>query len=170
MNHKADNDPLLADVLAEAAPADFRDAMLGETLRQVRRRRRWRQTRRAAALLVALGLCGIFIWQKNLPPRPMASAPALAVKTVAKNYQLIQTRPFPVSAIMATQPLAAGQFIASAGTVARIRTSGGNYRVINDDELLALVASHPAVLIRTGPRSEELVFANPDDQAGFPLN
>jgi len=42
--------------------------------------------------------------------------------------------------------------------------------VINDDELLALVASHPAVLIRTGPHSEELVFANPKDQSGFPLN
>ena len=36
--------------------------------------------------------------------------------------------------------------------------------------LLALLADKPAVLIRTGPQSEELVFANPEDQKGFPLN
>jgi hypothetical protein len=42
--------------------------------------------------------------------------------------------------------------------------------MINDDELLALLADKPAILIRTGPHSEELVFANPEDQKGFPLN
>jgi len=89
---------------------------------------------------------------------------------VEKNYELVQTRPLPASAIVTTQPLAAGQFITSASTVAAVRTSGGNYRVLNDAELLAVVASHPAVLIRIGPRSEELVFANPEDQKGFPLN
>jgi len=168
MNRKTDNERLLADVLAEAAPEDYRDALLGETLRLVRRRRRWRQTRLAAAVLVAFGLCGIFIWQENSPPRPIAPAPA--AKAVAKNYQLVQTRPLPATAIVATQPLAAGQFVAPAETVALVRTSSSNYRVINDAELLALVTSHPAVLIRTGPRSEALVFANPEDQNGFPLN
>ena len=168
MNHKTDNEQLLADVLAEAAPADYRDAMLGETLHRVRRRRRWRQTRRAAVLLAVLGLCGIFIWQRNLPPRPAVSAPE--AKAVAQNYQLVESRPLPASAFVATQPLASGQFMAPAETVGMVSTSSGNYRVINDAELLALVASHPAVLIRTGPRSEELVFANPEDQKGFPLN
>jgi len=168
MNHQADLDPLLADVLAEAAPADYRDALLGKTLRLVRRRRRWRQARRMAAVLVALGLCGIFIRQKNSPLRPFAPAPA--ARAVAKDYQLVQTRPLPASAVVATQPLAAAQFVAPAETVGMVQTSSSNYHVINDAELLALVASHPAVLIRTGPHSEELVFTNPDDQSGFPLN
>ena len=168
MNSKTDYEQLLAEVLAEAAPTGYRDAMLGETLHRARRRRRWRQTRRAAAWLVALGLGGIFILPRNLPPRPAASAPV--AKAVAQNYQLVESQPLPASAFVATQPLAAGQFITPAETVGVVSTSSGNYRVINDAELLALVASHPAALIRTGPRSEELVFANPEDQKGFPLN
>ena len=54
--------------------------------------------------------------------------------------------------------------------VVEIATVSGGYRLINDDELLALLADKPAALIRTGPHSEELVFANPEDQKGFPLN
>ena len=168
MNHKSGYEQLLADALAEAAPADFRAAMLGDTLRRLRRQRRWRQTRPAAGLLVALALCGMFIWQKNFSRQPVTPAPAAAA--VAKNYQLIQTGPLPASAIVATQPLAAGQMIAPVASIGRIQTGRGNYHMLNDTELLALVASHPAVLIRTGPHSEELVFANPEDQKGFPLN
>ena len=63
MENEADNEQLLADVLSEAVPAEFRGAMLGETLRRVRRRRRWRQTRRAAAALAALGLTAALLWQ-----------------------------------------------------------------------------------------------------------
>jgi len=168
MNHRTEKEQLLAEVLAEAAPADYRDAVLGETLRLVHRRRRWRQTRSTVAVLVALGLCGVFIWQKNSSPRPIAPAPA--ARAVAVNYELVQTRPLPAGAIVATQPLAAGQFVAPLETVAMVQTRSSNYRVISDAELLALVTSHPAVLIRTGPYSEALVFANPDDQKGFPLN
>ncbi|MGA9779723.1 MAG: hypothetical protein ACLPRE_05820 [Limisphaerales bacterium] len=170
MNRKADNEQLLADVLSEATPGDFRGVMLGETLRLVRRRRRWRQTRRATALLAVLALCGIFIWHKKPPQTPLVSAPKPMTRAVGKNYKLVETQPLPATAIVTTQPMASGQFIRSTASVEFVQTSGGNYRVINDDELLALVASHPAVLIRTGPHSEELVFANPKDQKGFPLN
>jgi hypothetical protein len=168
MNRKADNESFLADVLAEAAPADLRDAMLGDTLRRVRRRRRWRQTRRAAALTFALGLCGFWVWQRNLPSPSAGRSPAM--EAVARNYQLVPTRPLPPNAFVVSRPLAAGQIITSAESVARLPTIGGAYRAINDAELLALVTSHPAVLVRTGPHSEELVFANPEDQKGFPLN
>jgi cytoskeletal protein RodZ len=161
---------LLDDVLTEAATADFRDAMLGETLRLVRRHRRQRQMRRVLALLIAVGLCGIFIWQKNLTQKPIAPAPASPAKVVKKNYKLVETKPLPASDTVTTQPLASKKLVASAAAVTIVQSRSGNYRVINDDELLALVASHPAVLIRTGPHSEELVFANPKDQSGFPLN
>src|ERR1039457_506831 len=85
MNHETDNEQLLADVLAEAAPTDFREALLGETLRLARRRRRWRQTRRAAALLVALGLLAVLVRQ-NLPPPPLAPMPVTKAKV--KSYEL----------------------------------------------------------------------------------
>ncbi|MEI9959789.1 MAG: hypothetical protein WDM76_01280 [Limisphaerales bacterium] len=60
--------------------------------------------------------------------------------------------------------------ISSSATVTEIATTHGNFRSINDAELLALVAGRPAILIRTGPDSEELVFANAEDQKGFPAN
>ncbi|HEV2435296.1 MAG TPA: hypothetical protein VG077_04800 [Verrucomicrobiae bacterium] len=168
MNDDANN--LLTDVLTEAATADFRAAMLGETLRLVRRRRRWRQARHAATLLAVLTLCGVFIRRDNLPQKPIASVPPPAPKTVRTSYTLVDTQPLPASDIVTTQPVASGQFITSTPSIEIVQTRGGNYRVINDGELLALVASHPAVLIRTGPHTEELVFANPKDQKGFPLN
>ena len=168
MNCKPDNERLLTDVLFEATPADFRDAMFGETLRLVRRRRHWRQTRRAAVSLVALGVCGIYIWQKNMPPQPVAPPPVAVA--VEKNYQLVQTRPLPAAAIVVTKPLAFGQVVTSAESVSIVQTSNGNYHVIDDERLLALVGRRPAILIRTGPHSEELVFANPEDQKGFSLD
>jgi hypothetical protein len=168
MNDDAKN--LLTDVLTEAESADFRDAMLGETLRLVRRRRRRRQTRHAATLLAVLALCGIFIRRDNLPQKPAMSAPTTEAKTVWKNYKLVETQSLPASGIVTTRPPAFQQPVPSSATVKIIQTRNGNYRVINDGELLALVASHPAVLIRTGPHTEELVFANPKDQKGFPLN
>jgi hypothetical protein len=167
MNHEPDNKQLLADVLAEAAPAVFREALLGETLRLARRRRRWRQTRRAAALFVALGLLAVLVWQ-NLPQRPVASMPVAKAKV--KNYELVRTQPLSAGAVVVTRPLSADQLVASVTTAETVQTSSGNFRVINDDELLALVASRPAALVRLGPHSEQLVFVNPADEKGFPVD
>ena len=167
MNRKPDNERLLDDVLSEAAPADFREAMLGDTLHRVRRRRRWGQIRRTASLVVALGLITLLVWQ-HFPRHPLASTPM--AKTKVKAYELVRTRPLSADAIVATRPFSAGRLVASAAAVEMIQTTSGNFQVLNDNELLALVTSHPAVLIRTGPHSEELVFSNPADAKGFPVN
>jgi hypothetical protein len=66
-----------------------------------------------------------------------------------------------------TVPFRSGQFVTPTAGVEIVQTSTGNFRIINDAELLALVAQRPAILIRTGPNSEELVFANPEDQKRF---
>jgi hypothetical protein len=167
MNRPTDNERLLDDVLSEAVPADFREALLGETLRLAGRRRRWRQTCRAAASLVALGLLAGLVWQNQ--PRPPAAMPPVA-KAGDKGYQLIRTEPLLVSAMVTTHSLAEGQFVASVATTEMVQTSSGNFRVINDDELLALAASRAVALVRLGPHSEQLVFANPADEKGFPVN
>ncbi|HUB87080.1 MAG TPA: hypothetical protein VMB22_04255 [Verrucomicrobiae bacterium] len=168
MNERADRENLLDDVLAEAAPADFREALLDETLRLARRRRQFRKIRYTATALVVLGLTAALFWQ-NWPKEPAVSLP-LAKKTVRASYQLVRTQPLPAGAIVTTHPLAPGEFVASISAVRIVQDTAGNYRVINDAELLALVGQHPAVLIRTGPHSEELVFADLEDQKGFPLN
>jgi hypothetical protein len=83
---------------------------------------------------------------------------------------LIRTRPLPANVFVRTRSFPATGFVLPGPSVIEVTTTGGGFRLINDDELLALLADKPAVLIRTGPHSEELVFANPEDQKGFPLN
>jgi hypothetical protein len=171
MNRKVDNE-LLNDVFAENTPADFREAMLGETLRLARRRRHFRQTRNAFGVFAALALLGIFIRQETLPQKTIAvsaSSPVAKI-TSPKSYEIVHTRPLPASVIVTTHSLSGGQFLVSAAEIKIVRTTPGNFRVINDDELLALIAPRPAILLRTGKNSEELVFANPEDAKGFPLN
>jgi hypothetical protein len=165
MNRKADNDQLLADVLSEAAPADFREALLDSTLRLARRRRRFRQVRRGTMVLAVLGLAAILVW-RYVPQHRAVVPPAAA------SYRLVHTQPLPASGIVTTQPFSPHRLIASAATVELVRTTAisGGFRVINDDELLALVAPRPAALVRRGPDWEELVFVNPEDQKGFPVN
>jgi hypothetical protein len=167
MNYEPDNEQLLVDVLAEAAPAGIREALLGETLRLARCRRHWRQTRRAAALLVALGLFTLLVW-RNFPPQSLAPMPMAKVKV--QGYELVRTQPLSAGMTVVTEPLSADHLVASVAIAEMVQTSSSNYRVINDNELLALVAPRPAVLVRFGPHSDQLFFANPADEKGFPVN
>lgn len=165
MNNRADNENLLAEVLAEGSPSDFRPAMLAQTLRLARRHRRVRRVRRAAGVvLVMSGLAILTIRQFSRPP---VVSPALAQKVVKQSYELIHTQPIPIGALISTRIFSEVQTAAPVSIVDEIATVSGGYRLINDDELLALLADKPAVLIRTGPHSEELVFANPEDQKKF---
>jgi len=137
---------MLAAILAEDSPAGFREAMLGETLRMARGRRRFRQGRRAIAVCAVAGLLAICIW-RQWPAPAAASRETIAAAPV---YTLVLSRPLPASEIVAT-------------------VSGG-YRTLNDDQLLGLVAGEPAALVRTGPGSEELVFAKAGDEKRFRAN
>jgi len=162
MNERTDNQKLLAEVLAEASPPDFRAAMLAETLRLARRRRQFRQVRSAAGVLVLMGLLAFFVAQHFSMP-PVGSMP-LAKKIVRQSYDLVRTQPLPANALVRTRSLSAVGFATPLPRIIEVVTTSGGFRLINDDELLALLADKPAALIRTGPHSEELVFANPEDQ------
>jgi hypothetical protein len=168
MNERTDNQNLLAEVLAEASPPDFREAMLAETLRLARRQRQFRQTRRAIGATVAMSLLAVLVVQ-HLSRPPVASIP-IANRIVRQSYGLVRTQPLPANALVRTRSLSAVGFAAPLPRIIEVVTTSGGFRLINDDELLALLADKPAVLIRTDPHSEELVFANPEDQKGFPLN
>ena len=162
MNKRTDQESLLAEVLAEASPADFREAMLAETLRLARRRRQFRQARPAAGFLVLMGLL-VLLAAQFFSKRPVVSPP-LAKPIERQSYQLVRTEPMPAGAIIRTVKFSEAQFAGSVPKVVEVATTGGGFRVISDNELLALLADKPAVLVRTGPNSEELVFANPEDQ------
>jgi hypothetical protein len=187
MKRKTDNE-LLDDVLAEAAPADFREALLHESVRVVHRRQRLRQARNAVAALIVVGLFLYFMW----PAKPLSVAvtpppivqplpkpvqtPALqpstplAPPTPQPNYLVVDTQPLSADSLIKTQPFAPVPVLDSVGTIALIQTTTGNYQIIGDDELLALFAAHPALLIHVGPNSEKLIFTDPDDAKGFPAN
>jgi hypothetical protein len=168
MSNPTDRETLLADVLAESSPADFREAMLRDTLRLARRRRRFRQTRSALVLLALLGLLATFM-RPSRPPQPIASHPP-AKPAAPLVYQLISTRPLPASAIVTTRHFPDLQLAGSVPAVVQIATTSRGYTQINDSQLLSLLAQRPALLVRTGPHSEELVFADPSDRNGFPAN
>jgi hypothetical protein len=166
MNNRAEN--LLRDVLAEASPADFREVLLGETLRLARRRRQFRQTRRMIGVLALFGLLSILA-TRRWPERPVASQ-SPAKEPAHASYQLLQTQPLPAAAIVTTRRFEDSRLVRSLPTVVQIATTSGGFREINDEQLLALLVQRPGLLVRTGPQSEELVFANPQDRKGFPVN
>ena len=157
MNPAPDNERLLDDVLADATPAGFREALLGETLRLARRRRHWRQTQRAVTVLAVLVLATIAGWRAWVPG---PSKPELSA-----SYQLVRSRPLRAEQILTTQPLAAGRVVATVATMDVIYTASGSFREIDDDELLALAAPRVAALVRRGPHEAELVFVQPTGQS-----
>ena len=162
MNERTDNQNLLAEVLAEASPADFREAMLAETLRLARQRRQFRQARRVAGITVAMILLVVLVAQQ-FSKLPVVTLP-LAKQIAKPSYELVRTRPMPSGAFISTRNFPAAGLVAPGPKIIEVATTGGGFRLINDDELLALLADKPAVLIRIGPHSEELVFVNPEDQ------
>jgi hypothetical protein len=162
MNHHVDQEDLLAEVLAEASPPDFRAALLAETLRLARRRRHFRRTRQAAGALVATVMLLVVVSRQFT--KPTAIPPPLAKAIARQNYELVRTQQLPPGAIVSTRSFPATGLATTFPGVVEVATFTGGYRLINDDELLAMLADKPAVLIRTGPGSEELVFANPEDR------
>jgi hypothetical protein len=165
MNRTSDRDRLLADVLAEAEPAGFREMLLGETLRLAGRRRRARQLRHSATALTVMALVGVVVWR-------LGSSGHGIVAASATPYSMVKTESLPAQAIIHTQQLEPSCFVTSVASVDVVRTTSnsGQFRIIGDDELLALAAPAPAALVRMGPHSAKLVFANKDDQKYFPLD
>jgi hypothetical protein len=172
MNHRVDKE-LLADVLAEASPSDFRAALLGTTLRMARTRRRLRQARRVILLLAIIAAAAVFVARRSPPPGVAAQPAAVSPPTdsIPGSFcQVVFTRPLPAAAIVTTQAFSNvvtdGQF----SPVAQVSTTPGGCGEIDDRQLLALVAGQPAALIRTGPHSEVLVVAASGSEGGAPAN
>src|SRR5207237_3958747 len=81
---------LLTDILAEESEPGLRDAMFGQTLRLVRRKRRFRAVRRvgSAAAIFMLSTVLAFHFLKPRPPAITMSPPR-----PESGYALIRTQP-----------------------------------------------------------------------------
>src|SRR5690242_15175605 len=147
MKRPTDNERLFADALADTGPADFREHLLGETLRLARRRRRVRQVRHGAMMLAIIIALALWFWPRT-PVRPPKTGVAFT------SYRLVETQPLSTGAIVTTQPFT-GSF-ASVPTINTITTAEAHdgLRLLTDDELLSL-APVSSVLVRLGPHSAE---------------
>lgn len=162
MSERIEPKNLLTDTLSESASADFRAALLDETLRHARSRRRWRQARQAAGVFVIGLLVGVLMWSH--PDKPVSRTNSTVATIAPESFRLIETLPLPPDAVVLTPPFANLKMISTSAGVTEIATVSGGFRIINDAQLLAFASGVPMILIRTGPDSEELVFANPEDR------
>jgi hypothetical protein len=160
MKNHSDQNQLLNDVLSESE--EFREAMLGETLRYVRNRRR---TRRLWRVSPALLVGALFAWH-FIPTHPAAEKPA------QRSVVITATAPLDPAAVIHTRPLATKLMISSTPSVyfVHTRSSGENFLLISDGELMALAAPRPTVLMRLGPDSQMLIFADGNDVTEFRRN
>ena len=156
MIKRTDHEELLADVLAGESQAGFSDALLGETLRHARRRRQWRQVRRASVATLLLLVAGLGVWRSV--PRGKQSIETSQPPAPPRPYQLIVSRPLTDTQVVTTQPLATEALLVAESTVPTIRTYDGGFREVGDDELLKLAEPQIAALIRRGPHEAELIL------------
>ncbi len=162
MNTDPAKNHLLDDVLADAAPADFRADLLRLTLDQVQsrkhRRRRNRGLLAATCLLLLLAGVARFLSPPNAP------------KPGPDNPLVVHSRPLDAWMLVTTQPGGPGVVLSSPAAFAFVRTSPTErtFDVIGDEQLFALLGGRPAALVQRGPARAELVFLNPADQDGFP--
>ena len=155
-------DQFLSDVFGE--PEEFRDALLAQTLRQVRRRRIFRRCRQGFTAVAGVVAVAVVCW-RTFQPTPLrlpAKAPDLVV---------IRSQPLPPSMIVETRPDGLTEVASSSATYALVETGAAKrlFREIDDEQLLALLAGKPAALVRRGPNQVELIFLNPEDEKGFPV-
>jgi hypothetical protein len=80
---------------------------------------------------------------------------------------VVSTRSVEPAALIATRPFSRSIVVSSTGSlnVVSTLTAGETLLEINDEDLLALAAPNPAVLVRHGPHAAELVFAQPGSGA-----
>jgi hypothetical protein len=157
MNDHAHNDELLGDVLAEGRAAGRRAVLLGDTLRQVRRRRRFHTGRRWVSAFAVIVAAAWLLKGRSPATRQPGSGPP---------YQVARTVAFPPPAVIQTTPFPDGAIVRSHPSAVLVTTvpSGKELHELTDEDLLAL-APNPAILVRHGPDAAELVFAQPVDDS-----
>jgi len=159
-------DPLLEDVLGEAASDEFRAAVLTGTLHEARQRQTARRRNRAlvaGAFLLVIG--GVALWHFGWAP------PVAPTVSQLPGLVVIHSAPLDPKLVVETRPGAVNIVQSDSATYAVVETGDGQglFQEIDDDQLLALLTGHPAVLVRRGPGQSELIFLEPGDAQGWPV-
>jgi hypothetical protein len=154
---KQTTEQLLDDLLEDAAPPELRAALLDKTLRSARQRKRARRLTMTLSAAALAGICLLSFW--------IAREPAtLRDQMRQADPMVVNSRPLQPRQIVTTQLGCAEEFVSSASIFTEVRTSGssGQYKEINDQQLLGLLADRSAILVHHGPHQAELILLNPD--------
>ena len=163
MKSNPESERLLNDLLHNVAPEEFRAAVLHASLRHAR----WRRCRRGAAkgLSFAVVLFGLAWWSWSVrTPETVRNGP----EPRAPAYGVVQTQLLDARLVVVTHRGLSAVVETESGMIAIVETSSEKqlYKEINDDELLLLLAGHPAGLSRQGPGQAAVLVLEPPDGDG----
>lgn len=150
---------LLKEVLEQGVSPDFQNALETQVLRAAKRRKQIRQLGQSA-LVTAVLLVTILTF---LPFGPFSQT------AHKRSLSIVHSSPLPPEMILKSL-VSVPQVTSSKSTYALISSRRDSFVVLGDDELFKYLEGHPATLVRRGDGTSDLVFANPDDMKGFPLD
>lgn len=165
MNNQPESERLFDDVLNDAASPEFRASLLDGTLRQVRRRkhiRRW--SRGVVVAAVVLAAVSFAFWRTS--PRVSQRADLRKPDLI-----IVHSRPLDPSMVVQTKPgeLSVVASMSSGFAVVETGTTRSILQELDDDGLLRLLQGKAVALVKHGPNQAELIFLNPEDEKGFPI-
>jgi hypothetical protein len=160
MKTKPEQDELLDDVFKDAAETEFRAALFTQTLQAAQQRNRNRQRTRG----VIVAVCALFMTLGVFKMLNHSNTPSL----VAESNLMVHTSELGAGMLIRTQPNTFDLITPLALTAGIVHTQPDfqTFRMIDDEQLFALINNRPAALIQNGP-AIELVFINPTDREGF---
>jgi hypothetical protein len=158
---KRPTEQLLDELLEDAAPADFRAALMNKTLQQARDRQTVRRVRIGVGIAALIATLVTILW----------NGAASDQRQFATTHSLssVETHPLNPSQIIQTHPssdifVIVSESAASAVSVVRTEPSVRTYVEISDQQLLVLLSGRAVSLVRHGPDDAELIFLDPKDQ------
>lgn len=135
---------LLKEVLEDGEYAEFRARMLRESRAAFRAERRRRPVAMWLALAAAGLLAATLAWRASVKPGTELAAVPVPPSSAAPAMEGLQVRTAPAPEGWVLRTVSAPAVVATVTTrpagVLAVRTVGGGYEVIDDRELLALVA------------------------------
>jgi hypothetical protein len=156
MENRPEHDELLRDVFAEAT--SFREVLLQQSLGAVRRRK---QRQRISAVAVTICIFVAAIYGIFFGSRPERIAPK------QQDTLFVHSAALP-PAMLVTSTQSVPEIHSSANEEMLVESVTDGFEVIGDNDLLRLLSGKPVVLVREDTGTQ-LVFLNPSDQQGFPV-
>lgn len=149
---------LLREVMEQSASAEFQTKSFEKMLLAARRRKQVRQLS-WSGIAVAVGVIAL-IGVLHRPTKDLYPSKF--------SVAIVHSQKLSPEMVLSTQQTVE-QVKSSQFTIATIHTQEDGYRLVDDNELLRILAGHPAALVRQGDGHAELVFVNPADMEGFPV-